>query len=211
VATDLLARKDAKSVGILGSGRQARTQLQAVAAVRKLERVTAFSPNRARLQNFCDEMTEKIACQVLPAEKPEQVADGDIIVTATTSKQPVLLGEWLQAGSHINAIGANALDRSELDGEVFKRCALIAVDNRDQAKQEAAELVGAVAAGILEWDQVVEIGAVAAGRIAGRQDGRAITLFKSLGVAMEDVALASTVYERAVQQGVGLEVPLTED
>lgn len=211
VATQLLARADAKTVGILGSGRQARTQLLAVASVRKLERVLALSPTRVHLKAFCEEMEEKIGCPVIPAESAEQLANSDIVITATTSKQPVILGSWIQEGTHINAIGSNALDRRELDDTAVTRCALIAVDNREQAKQESAELVGAVAAGNLRWDQVVEIGDVAAGRFPGRTDNQSITLFKSLGVAMEDVAMASKVYELAVRRGIGLEVPLTED
>jgi len=211
VATQLFARPDARLVGILGSGRQARTQILAVAAVRKIEKVLALSPNRTHLKAFCDEMEKKIGCPVIPAEKPEKLASSDIVISATTSKEPVIFGSWLQDGTHINAIGSNALDRRELDDEAVKRCALIAVDNREQAKQESAELVRAVEAGHLKWEEVVEIGAVAAGQIPGRPDNKSITLFKSLGVAMEDVALASKVYELAVKQGVGLEVPLTEN
>lgn len=211
VATQLLARSDSKTVGVFGSGRQARTQVMAIASVRKLEQVLALSPNRVHLKTFCNEMEQRIGCSVIPAHSAEELGKSDIIISATTSKEPVIFGSWLQDGTHINAIGSNALDRRELDDEAIKRCALIAVDNREQAKQESAELVRAVAAGNLRWEQVLEIGEIAAGRVSGRADKKSITLFKSLGVAMEDVALASKVYELAVQHGVGLEVPLTQD
>jgi alanine dehydrogenase len=211
VATRLLARPDSKRVGLFGSGRQARTQLLAVASVRKIEQVFVLSPNRNHVERFCTEMEQKIACAVTPAGSAEELSNSDIIISATTSKEPVIFGRWLHDGTHINAIGSNALDRRELDDEAVKRCALIAVDNRDQAKQESAELVRAVAAGTLEWEQVSEIGEVAVGRVSGRPDEKSITLFKSLGVAMEDVALASKVYELAMKNGIGLEVPLTEN
>jgi alanine dehydrogenase len=211
VATRLLARPDSKTVGLFGSGRQARTQLLAVASVRKIEQVFVLSPNRNHVETFCTEMEKKIDCAVTPADSAEELSNSDIIISATTSKEPVIFGRWLQDGTHINAIGSNALDRRELDDEAVKRCALIAVDNRDQAKQESAELVRAVAAGTLEWEQVLEIGEIAVGRVSGRRDEKSITLFKSLGVAMEDVALASKVYELAMKNGIGLEVPLTED
>lgn len=211
VATKLLSRSDSKTVGIFGSGRQARAQLLAVACVREIEKVLALSPTRSHLNNFCDEMERKIDCPVIPTRTARELANSDILISATTSKEPVIEGNWLREGTHINAIGSNALDRRELDDEAVKRCGLIAVDNREQAKQESAELVRAVVAGNLQWEEVVEIGEIAAGRISGRQDARSITLFKSLGVAMEDVAMASRVYELAVEHGAGLEIPLTAE
>jgi ornithine cyclodeaminase/alanine dehydrogenase-like protein (mu-crystallin family) len=211
VATQLLARRDASTVGIFGTGRQARTQLLAVASVRKLKRVLAISPTRAHLIAFCDEMEKKIGCPVTPAESPRDAAASDILISATTSREPVIRGSWLRDGTHINAIGSNALDRCELDDKAVNRCVVIAVDNREQAKLECAELVRAAESGSLHWDGILEIGDIAAGRVPGRRDDRSITLFKSLGVAMEDVALASRVYDLAVKHGAGVEVPLTND
>lgn len=210
VATDLLARRGARTVGVFGSGRQARTQLWAVTSVRRIERASVISPNPSHVATFCTEMSARLKLPVVAAQSVEEVYDADIVITATTAKQPVLLGKHLKPGTHVNAIGANMLSRCELDDEAMGRFALITVDHREQAKQESAELVKAAERGIIAWDQVREIGAVAAGAIAGRQEERDITLFKSLGVAMEDVALSARLYEIARERGVGLEVPLTE-
>ena len=210
VATELLARRDARTVGIFGSGRQARTQLWGVASARTIERATVLSPNPLHVASFCAEMSARFHFPVVAAQSAEEVSAADIIITATTARQPVLFGSHLKAGTHVNAIGSNMLSRCELDDEAVGKFDLITVDHREQAKQESAELVGAVERGILAWDQVREIGEVAAGRISGRQRESDITLFKSLGVAMEDVALAARLYEMARERGVGVEIPLTE-
>lgn len=211
VATNVLARSDARRVGIFGSGRQARTQLLAVAAVRPIERVIAISPKRAHLESFCQEMEEKLRLPVIPAKMAEELYESDILVSATTAREPVIFGRWLRPGTHINAIGANILERRELDDEAVARCALVAVDSKEQAKQESSELVHAVERGIMTWEKVGAIGGIIAGRSPGRQDRNSITLFKSLGVAMEDVALASRLYDLALERGAGIEIPLTEN
>jgi len=211
VATDLLARRDARSVGIFGSGRQARTQLQAVASARRIERATVSSPNPSHVANFCTEMSDRLGFPVLAARSAEELYDNDILITATTAREPILFGRYLKAGTHVNAIGSNIFSRREFDDEAVSRCDLLTVDNREQAKQESAELVGAVERGLLAWDQVHEIGEVAAGLILGRRRQRDITLFKSLGVAMEDVALGARLYKMARERGMGIEIPLTEE
>jgi ornithine cyclodeaminase/alanine dehydrogenase-like protein (mu-crystallin family) len=210
VATKHLARADAGRVGIFGAGRQARTQLLALAAVRPIRSVVAISRNSARLQQFAREMTENLNLPVSCARDAQEVYDCDILVSATTSKEPVIFGRYLKPGTHINAIGANTLERRELDDEAVQRCAVIAVDNKAQAQLEAGELAHAAAHGALDWNRVGEIGAIVAGKSPGRAEHDSITLFKSLGVAMEDVALAVRIYERAVEHGVGIEIPLTE-
>lgn len=210
VATDFLARPDARRVGVFGSGRQARTQLLAVAAVRPIERVVAFSRQRDHLEAFCCEMEDGLHRPVIPAKTAEELYDTDILISATTAKDPVILGRRLRPGTHINAIGGNVIGRQELDEEAVARCAVVTVDNKEQAKQESAELVRAVERGMISWEKVREIGDVVAGKNPGRLTPDSITLFKSLGVAMEDVALAARVYELALQRGVGLEIPLTE-
>jgi ornithine cyclodeaminase/alanine dehydrogenase-like protein (mu-crystallin family) len=211
VATDFLARPAAGRVGVFGSGRQARMQLLAVASVRPVERVVAISPHRDRLEAFCHEMRDRLRLPVTPAKTPEELYDNDVLISATTAKEPVILGRWLRPGTHINAIGGNVIGRQELDEEAVARCAVVTVvDNKEQAKQESAELVRAVERGMISWEKVREIGDVVAGKNPGRPTPDSITLFKSLGVAMEDVALAARVYELALQRGVGLEIPLTE-
>lgn len=210
VATDQLARRDARTVGIVGSGRQARTQLMAVSLVRALEQVRAFSPNREHLENFCAVMGSELGIPVLAAKTVDELHDSDILISATTSRYPVIVGRLLRPGTHINAIGGNTLERRELDDEAIERCALITVDNKEQAKQECGEFVHAVEHSGLSWERVREIGEVVCGKIPGRPQPNALTLYKSLGVAMEDVALAARVYKRALERGMGLEIPLTE-
>jgi len=210
VATDLLARRDARTVGIFGSGRQARTQLWGVASVRAIEQATVISPNPSHVADFCAEMSARLHFPVIAARSAKEVYDADIIITATTARQPICLGSRLRAGTHVNAMGSNMLSRCELDDEAVSKFDLITVDNREQAKQESAELVGAARRGIIAWDQVREIGEVAAGFFSGRREEDDITLFKSLGVAMEDVALAARLYEKARERGLGIEIPLTE-
>jgi alanine dehydrogenase len=211
VATDYLARRDARTVGIFGSGRQARTQLMAVSLVRPLERVVAISPNREHLQRFCTEMRTELGIPVMPAKTAEDLYDSSILISATTSKEPVIFGRLLRPGTHVNAIGGNMLERRELDDDAISRFALITVDNKEQAREECGEFVHAVAHAGLSWESVREVGEVVCGKIRARPEPDSVTLYKSLGVAMEDVALASRLYQRAVEKGVGLEVPLTED
>jgi ornithine cyclodeaminase/alanine dehydrogenase-like protein (mu-crystallin family) len=210
VATQYMARAGAATVGIFGSGRQARTQLLAVAAVRPIQSVVATSRDRGRLERFVRDMSEPLNIPVSCARDPQELYDADILISATTSKEPVIFGRHLRPGTHINAIGANMPERRELDDEAVERCAVIAVDNKAQAQQEAGELIHAEAHGALSWSGVTEIGEVVAGKTTGRTGNDSITLFKSLGVAMEDVALASRIYQLAADRKVGVEIPLTE-
>ncbi|MEQ8194397.1 MAG: ornithine cyclodeaminase family protein [Rhodospirillales bacterium] len=213
VATGLLARKDADTVGIFGTGRQAKTQLAAVAAVRPIKRILATGRNPERLAAFCAEMTDTLHLPVTAAESPDALYDCSILVAATTSKTPVLFGEKLKPGTHINAIGANRLERQEIDDAVIKRCALVTVDNKEQSTKESAALLRAVENGTLAWDDVLELGdcmtADGGKHLAATRTPEAITLYNSHGVAMEDVALAKKAYELALENGVGLEVPFT--
>jgi ornithine cyclodeaminase/alanine dehydrogenase-like protein (mu-crystallin family) len=118
-----------------------------------------------------------------------------------------LVGEWLDEGTHVNAIGANAFSRRELDVSVFARCHTVAVDDKEQARLEAGELITAIEARKLNWRQVIELADIVAGRVPGRTDPAEVTLFKSLGVALEDVAVAHVVYRKALAQGVGQSLP----
>jgi len=142
IATKFLARPDASRVGVIGTGRQARTQLQAIAGVRKLTGVKAFGRDKVRLQSFCLEMSEGLRVPVEPASSAEEATRfGEIVSTATTAQQPVVLGECLQPGAHVNAIGANMANRRELDDEAVSRAALIAVDSVDQSRKESGDLI----------------------------------------------------------------------
>ncbi len=209
VATRYLARPEASRVGLIGSGRQARSQLEAVAQVRRLEAAQVFSRDAARRERFCREMTEQLGLRVQPAESAEAAARyGDIVVTATSSSQPVLHGEWLRPGTHVNAIGANMTVRREVDDEVLRRASVIAVDSLEQARQEAGDLVQGLASIRGGWDGVTELHDVITGARRGRASAEDITLFKSSGIALWDVAAAGYIYQEARRRGKGTELPL---
>jgi len=204
IATQHMARPDATEVGLFGSGKQARTQIQAVCRVRRIRQVQVYSPNEAHRRAFAAEMSELCQTEVVPVSRPEMAAEKkDIVITATTSREPVLTGHWISEGTHINAIGSNFLGKAELDSVAVRRCAVIAVDSKDQARLEAGDFQQPLEEGSLRWTDVRELGQIIVGRYPGRKRPQDITLFKSLGIAIEDVAVAGRVYARALAEGVG--------
>lgn len=207
VATKYLAKADAKTVGIYGAGWQARSQLAAVCAVRQIESVRVYSRTAEHRERFCAEMQAELGLRdIAPIEQPEAAAEAEIVITITSARAPVLEGAWLRPGAHVNAAGGNSILRRELDDEVIKRAAFIAVDDLDQAKLEAGELIVAVEKGLLTWERVHELRHIVAGALPGRRSNDEITLFKSLGIAIEDVATAAIVYRKAKEQKVGREL-----
>lgn len=207
VATRYLAREDAGTVGILGTGAQARTQLQAIARVRPVALVKAYSRTTARREAFADDMVQELGAEVVAVDSPEEaVAEVDIIVTITPTRDPVLRGAWLRPGVHINAAGSNAAGRRELDEEAVGRAARVVVDARDQAMVEAGDLLAPIRAGRLSWEQVEELGPIVAGTAPGRRSNEEITLFESQGIALEDVATMSLIYTRARDARRGEEI-----
>jgi alanine dehydrogenase len=204
VATKHLARKDSSTVGIFGAGKQARTQLIGMSNVRKLNRAVVWSPSEERRTAFAREMSEVCGFEVVPAAMPEDAARGlDIICTATSAREPVLSGAWLSPGQHVNAIGSNFLAKAEIDVEVVRRATVVTIDSKDQGRLEAGDLVAALDQGVIEWIDVAELGRVVAMRAPGRQSAEDITLFKSLGIGLEDIAVAMKVYQKAKEAGVG--------
>ncbi len=211
VATKYLARADAEVVGCYGTGYQAETQLEAICAVRKIRRVQVFGRNPERRCRFARTMAERLRVEVIPVERPEEAArSASILVTITSSRTPVLEGAWVEPGSHINAAGSNALDRAELDVETVRRAALVVADSREQAQIECGDLVEPIKRGLIGWEQVRELGEIVAGKASGRPTPKAITLFESQGLAMEDVAVGARVLERARAQGIGREIAFGE-
>src|SRR5438552_7089987 len=207
VATQYMARPDASEVGIFGSGKQARTQLQAVCKVRKIRRVQVYSLTEENRRRFADEMTRVCDTEVEPVPRPEMAAeDKDIIITATTSREPVLNGHWIAEGTHINAIGSNFIGKAEIDAVGVRRCESIVVDSKDQARIEAGDFVQALEEGSIHWADVHELGQVIVGRYTGRAHPQDVTLFKSLGIAIEDVAVAARVYTKAQAAGLGKKI-----
>jgi len=209
VATKYLARPDASRLAVIGTGRQARTQAQAVARVRKLSAVKVFGRDPARLQSFCQALSEELG---VPAESAASAGDairfGEIICTATSSYQPVVHGEFLQPGSHINAIGANMANRRELDDEAIRRASLITVDSVEQSRKESGDLIQGLANVEKGWESVVELHAVVTGKQPGRTSAEQITLFKSHGIALWDMAVAGYVYQEALRLGKGRELDI---
>jgi alanine dehydrogenase len=204
VATAHLARTDACEVGVFGSGKQARKQVEAVCKVRRVRRVHVFSRSAENRSRFAEELSALCQTEVLPTARPEVAAeDKDIVITATTSREPVLFGQWLAPGTHVNAIGSNFLGKAELDASAIRRCQLVAVDSKDQARLEAGDFQQPLEDGSLHWSDVREVGQIIVGRYPGRRHPDDVTLFKSLGIAIEDVAVAARVYARAQEEKVG--------
>jgi alanine dehydrogenase len=207
VATQYMARPDASEVGIFGSGKQARTQLQALCKVRKIRRVQVYSLTEENRRRFADEMTRVCDTEVEPVPRPEMAAeDKDIIITATTSREPVLNGHWIAEGTHINAVGSNFIGKAEIDAVAVRRCESIVVDSKDQARIEAGDFAQALEEGSIHWADVHELGQVIVGRYTGRAHPQDVTLFKSLGIAIEDVAVAARVYTKAQSAGLGKKI-----
>lgn len=207
VATKKLARADASTVGLFGTGKQARTQLLAVCRSKAITKAHVYSRDEQRRKDFATRLSQETGVEVIPVDKPEEAAKGlDIVITATSSKDPVLFGEWLSEGQHLNIIGSNFLAKTEVDVEVFRRTQLVTVDSKEQAKLEAGDFVEALKQGVLHWGDIYEFAPVLVGRYPGRESPQDVTMFKSLGLGIEDIALAVKVVELARQQGLGKEL-----
>ena len=212
VATKCLARRDARVAAIIGTGGQARTQLEAVAAVRRLESVNVYGRDAQRRANFCKEMAERIGVPVRPAASASEAARGaDIVCTATTASQPVVIGADLAAGMHINAIGANHANKRELDKDAVAGADVIVVDSVEQSRQEAGDLILAFHGDESCWTGVKRLADVVAGKTGGRTSDGEVTLFKSNGIASWDLAVAMKVYALARAKGLGKELPIWKD
>jgi len=212
VATRAMARPDARAVGIIGTGLQARTQLQAVAGAQRIETVRAFGRDAQRRERFAAEMTEKIGVRVTPVESAEEAVRGaDIVISITGSKTPVVEGRWIAPGTHLNAAGSNFAEKRELDTEAVRRCDVIAADSVEQSKIESGDLIQGFAGEEWRWGNVREFSDIVTGKAPGRTSPNQVTLFKSNGIAIEDVVTAGRVYELARERGIGREVPMWQE
>jgi ornithine cyclodeaminase/alanine dehydrogenase-like protein (mu-crystallin family) len=201
VAARHLAKDDARSLGVIGCGWQAESQLAAIrAALPGLEQVVAYCRTEERLRAFCEEHGAE------PGESHQDPASCDVVVTATTSPDPVLRGEWLRPGGLVCAVGANDGRRRELDNVVLERAAFVCCDSQEDARLESADLIEPVESGVLDWLEVHELQEVVAGEVVGRQTPDDIVVFKSNGLAAWDIAVAAAVVERARAAGVGQEL-----
>jgi alanine dehydrogenase len=212
VATKYLARKNAIVAGIVGSGGQAKTQLEAIANVRALSEVRVFSRDARKRESFAREMTERLGVPVRPVgSASEAVRDTDIVCTATTAAAPVVSGADIAPGVHINAIGANHAHKSELDAEAVASADVIVVDSVEQSRQEAGDLIIAFHGDEICWTGVKKLSDVVAGKATGRTSDSEVTLFKSNGIASWDLAVATKVYAMAKEKGLGRQLPLWKD
>jgi alanine dehydrogenase len=208
VATKYLARPDAHVAAIIGAGGQAKTQLEAVAAVRKLESARVYSRSAEHRQKFCEEMSGRLGFPVKPAASAaEAVSGAHIICTATTAAQPVVHGEDLSEDVHINAIGANHAHKRELDDQAVAAADVIVVDSVEQSRQEAGDLILAFQDDENCWASVKTLADIVAGKTTGKTSETEVTLFKSNGIASWDLATAAKVFALARQKGLGRELP----
>jgi alanine dehydrogenase len=209
VATKYLARPDATVAGLFGTGNQARTQIQAVCAVRQIREVRIYSRDAERRGRFAHELEPLLGCPVRAVSSPPEVVRGaHVVITMTASKEPVFDGNLIEAGQHLNIAGSNMLQKREVDDEAIRRADRIVVDQIEDAKIESGDLAGPVERGITSWERMCELGEVICGKVPGRVRAEEVTLFKSNGLAIEDVAVAVKILERARAQGVGTEIAL---
>jgi alanine dehydrogenase len=201
VAAKYLARPGARTLGVLGCGWQAESQVACIReAVPSIEHVVAYCRTEERLLQFCRRLGAEAG------EHHRAAAEQEIVVTATTAKDPVLRGEWLRRGALVCAIGANVASARELDNAVLERAAFVCCDSRDQARLESGDLVEPIAQGVLDWLEVHELQEVVVGGLQGRQSDDDVVVFKSNGIAAWDVAIATAALERARERGVGREL-----
>lgn len=203
LATKLMARSESSVLGLIGAGWQARTQLLAVCSVRPIRTVRLYCRDARHREAFCSEMRELVDAEIIPVSSARESVEGsDVVVTITSSAEPVLEGRWLSPGTHINAAGSNQAAKRELDDATMLRASRIVVDLREQATMECGDLIPLVNSGRLRWADVAELADVVSGAIPGRTNPEDITLFESQGIALEDMAVASLAYERAMSLGV---------
>jgi alanine dehydrogenase len=208
VAVECLAVPRASEVGVFGAGRQARTQLEAVATVRPLSMAYVYSRSAETRQKFADEMSARLRFEVRPVDRPQEAAEElPIVVTATSSATPVFDGQCLAEGALVCAIGSNWATRAEVDAHVVRRADNIVCDSVKACRQEAGEFVEPLESGVFDWNRPVDLADVVSGNAVGRSTKDSIVLFKSVGLAIEDVALAAKLLELARAHGKGQQLP----
>lgn len=211
IATKHMSRQNSRVAGILGTGYQSATQLEAICAVRPIERVLAYSRKRENLVKFCDEMTKRLGIPVEPADNAEQVVKAsDVLITITSSPEPVVSGEWLREGTHVNLVGAMKKTSREIDTRTIERSDFIAVDDWVQSHGESGEFILAHSEGALDWNRIRELSDIVASEGSQRPSESSISLFKSHGIGLWDVTAATLVYEAALKQGRGIELPIAQ-
>jgi alanine dehydrogenase len=208
VAVEAMADPEATEMGLFGSGWQAQSQLAAVATVRPIKVAYVYSRNEKKRNDFAESMSSQLGIEVRPVDRPQEAAeDLPIVVTATTSREPLFDGSRLAEGALVCAVGSNWLTKAEIDSNVIRRADNIVCDSIRACQIEAGDFVEALEKGIFDWSRVVELADVVTGKATGRNTRESIALFKSVGMALEDVALGGKVLELARQQQIGCELP----
>ena len=209
VATRYLAREDASVVGMIGAGKQAVGQLEAVCEVRRIQHVRVWSRKPETSRKVCDALSSRLGIEMtVVASGAEAVRGAHIVNVITKAADPVLLGDWLEPGQHINAAGSNSLIRRELDETAVKRADYITVDSRATAKNESGDLLPLTETGFLDWDALTEIGDVITGRAPRRASPEQITLYESHGMGIQDLYVAARLVTLARERGVGADYPI---
>lgn len=202
LATDLLASEQPARIGLIGCGTQAGAQLEAMCCVRPPSQVLVYSRRIEKAEEFAALWSPKLDCEITVADSTEQLTkQSNLIATITPSKTPVIQGEWIQPGTHLNLAGGNQLRRTECDQETIRNADLVACDEIAQCQNESGELAQAVEAGVTDWNQIVPLDQLLA-RPYQRSEN-AITVFKSVGLGIEDLAAAQWIYQKAQEQGIG--------
>ena len=208
IAAKYMSRADASTVGMIGSGYQASTQLEAVCKVRDITSARIYSRTRENRERLASVMERRLGIEVRPVGSGQECVEGvDIVNVITTAAKPVLLGEWLSVGAHVNAAGNNHWMKQEIDCDVVRRASVIVADDVDGAKIECGDLVDPIDRGITTWNHVRNLSDVVTGHIAGRASDGDITLFESQGLAIEDIAVGIRVYRMAQERGLGRAMP----
>jgi ornithine cyclodeaminase/alanine dehydrogenase-like protein (mu-crystallin family) len=210
VATKYLA-PNASVVAMLGAGKQAVGQLEAVCETCNVSEVRVWSRKPETSAKFIDELSEKLNVPMRAVNDPARaVAGAHVINLITKSAEPVLKGEWLEPGQHINAAGSNSLIRRELDLAAVKRCNYIVVDSRGTARNECGDLLPAIEAGLADWDQLTELGEVITGRAPRRTSPHHITLYESHGMGIQDLYVADALVDLSRERGIGIDLPISQ-
>jgi ornithine cyclodeaminase/alanine dehydrogenase-like protein (mu-crystallin family) len=209
VAAKFLSRADSRVLGVIGSGVQARYQVAALKEVRPLSEVRVFDLEPAKAETFAREIELDFQIDARAVASAQEAVTGcDLVATVTASKVPVFDGRWLDEGAHLSGVGSNAPNKRELDGTSFRRSKIV-VDFKDQALQEAGDLQEALRTGAISQDAIyAELGEIITGKKSSRENDSEITLFKSVGMAIEDVATATFAYQQAVAAGIGTYIEL---
>jgi alanine dehydrogenase len=208
VAVEWMADPKATEMGLFGTGWQAQSQLAAVASVRPIKMAYVYSPTEKKRNEFAESMSARLNIEVRAVDRPQEAAeDLPIVVTATTSREPVFDGTCLAEGTLVCAVGSNWLTRAEIDSNVVRRADNIVCDSVKACQVEAGDFVEAIERGIFDWSRAVDLCDVVAGKATGRNTRESIALFKSVGLALEDVALAGKLLELAREKNLGRELP----